>query len=203
MEQKSRNSKKKFGSALVLALIAGSAAYGQDVRSNYLPGTDFSKYRTYSWVTIEDVVHPDQIIDAEIKRAIDTQMGAKGFAKVDNGASEFPLPPDLTHPPDLAHPADLVIRYQVAIDHEKQWTAYGMADRFPWSGMGTAMGTATSSSIDVGTLVLDIYDAAAKQLVWTGSATKTISLSKDQRKNQKQLDKAMEKLLKDFPPRQK
>ena len=36
-----------------------------------------------------------------------------------------------------------------------------------WGGMGTA----TSSTINVGTLVLDMYDPATKQLVWAGHAT--------------------------------
>jgi len=51
--------------------------------------------------------------------------------------------------------------------------------------------------------VLDIYDPAAKQLVWTGRATKTLDPSKSQEKNQKNLDKAMAKLLKNFPPKAK
>jgi hypothetical protein len=67
--------------------------------------------------------------------------------------------------------------------------------------MGSA--TATSTNIDIGTLTLDLYDPAAKQLVWTGLATKTISPSKDPVKNQKNIDKAMQKLLKEFPPRRK
>jgi len=65
------------------------------------------------------------------------------------------------------------------------------------------MGTATSSTINVGTLVLDMYDPTTKQLVWTGNATKTIDPSSNEEKNQKRLDKAMEKLLKHFPPNQK
>ena len=65
------------------------------------------------------------------------------------------------------------------------------------------MATASSSTINVGTLVLDFYDPATKQLVWTGNATKTIDPSSNQEKNQKSLDKAMQKLLKDFPPKQK
>jgi hypothetical protein len=50
MWQKSRNRKVKFGPALVLALVACSVTRGQDVRTNYMPGTDFSKYHTYAWV---------------------------------------------------------------------------------------------------------------------------------------------------------
>jgi hypothetical protein len=48
-----------------------------------------------------------------------------------------------------------------------------------------------------------IYDPASKQLVWTGHATTTIGPSKSQEKNQKNLEKAMEKLLKNYPPTHK
>jgi len=65
------------------------------------------------------------------------------------------------------------------------------------------MATATSSTISVGTLVLDIYDPAVKQLVWTGRATKTLDPSKDPQKIQKNIDKAMAKLLKNYPPKVK
>ena len=64
------------------------------------------------------------------------------------------------------------------------------------------MATATSSTINVGTLVLDMYDPLQKPLVWTGTATKTIDPSKSQEKNQRNLDRAMQKLLKNYPPKQ-
>jgi hypothetical protein len=58
------------------------------------------------------------------------------------------------------------------------------------------MATATSSAISVGTLILDMYDPATKQLVWTGRAKKTINPGNSQEKMRKNLDKAMQKLLK-------
>jgi Domain of unknown function (DUF4136) len=60
--------------------------------------------------------------------------------------------------------------------------------------------TATSSTINVGNLDLDIYDVALKKQVWRGEATKTLNPSKDPQKNQKRLEKAMAKLLKNYPP---
>jgi len=63
------------------------------------------------------------------------------------------------------------------------------------------MGTATSSTINVGSLVLDMYDPTSKQLGWTGQATKAIEPSSNHEKNQKNLNKAMQKLLKDYPPK--
>jgi len=52
------------------------------------------------------------------------------------------------------------------------------------------MGSATPSTINVG-FWSSMYDPTGKQLVWTGQATE----------NQKNLNKAMQKLLKDFPPK--
>jgi hypothetical protein len=48
-----------------------------------------------------------------------------------------------------------------------------------------------------------MYDSSVKKLVWTGRATKTLDSGANQAKKQKNLDKAMQKLLKDFPPKQK
>jgi hypothetical protein len=54
--------------------------------------------------------------------------------------------------------------------------------------------------LQVGTLAFDAYDPAAKQLLWRGSATKTLNPPKDPTKRQKNLDKAVAKLLQNFPP---
>ena len=175
----------KFASALFVTFIGCAVIHGQDVITNSAPGIDFAKYRTYRWVPTEGAGQPNQIVDTEIKLSIDSQLARKGFTMVDSDQ------------------ADLLVVYQVAVNRERQWNAYGMGDGFPWPGMRSGTVSATSSSIDVGTLVLDMYDHAAKQLVWTGSATKAIKLSKDQQKNQRNLDKAMQKLLKDFPPTNK
>ena len=174
-----KNASRFVLSIFAVLILACAAASGQDVKSNYMPGTDFSKYHTYMWINIEKGAHPNQIVDAQIKQAVDQQLSAKGMTKTDN------------------EKADLYVGYQIAVDQEKQWNAYGMGGGVRWGGMGSA----TSSTINVGTLVLDMYDPASKQLVWTGNATKTIDPSSSQEKNQKNLDKTMEKLLKNYPPK--
>jgi len=169
-----------FSPALAVALLiltAGRVA-AQDVTYNSMPGTNFSKYHTYKWVEIPGGAHPNQIMDAEIKQAVDAQLSQKGLTKTDD------------------EKADLYVGYQVAVDQQKQWNAYGMGGGWRFGG---GMGTATSSTINVGTLVLDMYDPSTKQLVWTGRATKTLDPSSNQEKNQKNLDKAMAKLLKHYP----
>jgi hypothetical protein len=61
--------------------------------------------------------------------------------------------------------------------------------------------TTTVQNYKVGTLVLDMYDAKTKQLVWRGTASDT--LSNNPQHNEKDLDKAVEKMLKKFPPPEK
>jgi hypothetical protein len=179
------NSKRSRGVVQLAVLIAlilfmCGSVLAQDVKYNFMPGTDFAKFHTYKWIVIEGGSHPNQIADAQIKSSVDSQLAAKGLTKTDGDK------------------ADLLIGYQVAVDKEKQWNAYSMGG--PRFG---GMGTATSSTISNGSLVLDIYNPTTKQLVWTGTATKTLNPSSNQEKNQKDLDKAMAKLLKNYPPPQK
>ena len=182
----------KFGPASVLALVACSVTFAQDVRTNYMPETDFSKYHTYAWIDELQGVpgmggRPDQILDTQVKLAIDSQMAAKGLTKVVDGGKP-----------------DLLLGYQLAIDREKQINGFG-SDWGGWGGWGPGMGgldafSATISTINIGTFVVGMYDPAAKKLVWIGAAQHAIEPSKKQEKNQERLNKGAQKLLKDFPP---
>src|SRR5450631_3847390 len=98
-----------------MVLVTCGSAWAQDVTYNAAPGTDFSKFKTYKWVSISGVEYPNQIVDQQIKQSIDSQLASKGLTKVD------------------ADTADLYIGYQVSITQEHQWNAYG-------GGMGWRMG---------------------------------------------------------------
>ena len=167
------------------------SATAQDVKYNFLPGTDFSKYRTYKWSRVPNTEYPNQLMDTQIMQSIDAQLGTKGLSKTEGEGA-----------------ADLIVVYQAAVSQEKQWNSYstggdmwGYGRWGGWGGMG-GMGTTTttSSTIHVGTLSLDIYDAAAKNQIWRGEASKTLGSGKNPEKVKKNLDKAMAKLLKNYPP---
>ena len=170
--------------AIAVCALGAGAAFAQDVNVNYVPGTDFSGYKTYKWVEIQGAEKPDQILDTQIKQAIDKALAAKGFTKA------------------AGDTADLAIGYQVALTQQQQWNTYSTGG-YGARRYGGGMGTATSTTINIGTVALDMYDASAKELVWKGQASKTVSNEKDPEKRQKNIDKAMAKLLKDFPPKPK
>jgi hypothetical protein len=164
---------------LTVLLSFGAGLLAQDVTSNTMPGTDFSKYHTYKWVLIAGASHPNQIVDAEIKQSVNAQLQGKGLTLA------------------TGDKADVYVGYQTAVNQQRQWTGYGMGGGWRWGG---GMASATSSTINIGTLVVDLYDPSTKQLVWTGSATNTLDPSSNQEKNEKNLNKAMTKLFKKFPP---
>ena len=65
-----------------------------------------------------------------------------------------------------------------------------------FGGLGEA--TTTTETYKVGTLVVDLFDAKTKQLLWRGSSSDT--LSNNSNKNIKNLTKGVEKMFKKFPP---
>lgn len=182
----------KAGRILQLSLVFGlfllwcATASAQEIRFNYAQGTDFSKYKSYKWVQIPNVQYPNSILDEQIKRAIDSQLSLKGLTRTEDNP-------------------DLYITYQVAINQEKQWNSYSTGgDYWGWGGWGGWGGmnttTTTSKTINIGTLSCDMYDVAAKKQVWRGDATKTLGSGKDPKKVEKNLNKAMAKLFKKYPP---
>ncbi len=174
-------------------LITTFSAMAQDVRYNFDQNTDFSRFKTYKWVPLKDAKSPSDLVDKQIKAAFDTQLATKGLTKVDDDS------------------ANLYVGYQVGIGQEKEFTSYnsdwgygGGWYRSGWYGGPTGgMTTGQTSTIYVGQLALDMYDSANKDLVWRGLASKTLDEKAKPDKQQKNLNKAVTKMLKNYPPQVK
>jgi len=177
-------------SALVL-LLTVRGAFGQDVRYNFDKNTDFSKFKTYKWVILKDASTANDLVTKQLKDAVDAELRTKGLTKIDDDS------------------ANLFIGYQAAVGQEKQFTSFssdwgygGGWYRGGWYGSGGGMSTTTgsTSTIYVGQLVLDMYDSVNRDLVWRGVASKTLDAKAKPDKQQKNLAKAVKKLLKNYPP---
>jgi len=176
-------------SALLLLVVSYVAA--QDVRFNFDKTADFSKFKTYKWVPIKGAQTPNDLVDKQIKNSIDSQLAAKGLSKVDSDQ------------------ADLYIGYQTAIGQDKQFTSYstdwgygGGWYRGGWYGGmgGSSTTTGQTSTIYTGQLAVDMYDSANHTLVWRGVASKTLDQKAKPEKQEKNLNKAVAKLFKNYPP---
>ena len=180
--------------SLALSLMIATSALGQDVRYNYDKGTDFSKFKTYKWVLIKDAQRPNDIVDKQIKSAVDSQLLAKGLTAVDSDN------------------ADLFIGYQTAVGSEKQFSSFSSGMGPGWGygggwygggwygGGGMTTTTGQTTTIYVGQLDLDMYNSTAKDLVWRGVVSKTLDPKAKPDKQEKNLTKAVAKLLKNYPP---
>jgi hypothetical protein len=164
--------------AVVAALMVTGVAFGQTVNHNYDRGTDFTKFKTYKWVPITGAQHPDQLTDGNITSIMDGLLAAKGFTKKD------------------ADPVDLFVGYGTSVDQEKMITGYGGGMGFRFGGMGMA----ETSTIQNGTILVDIYNPAGKLLVWRATGTESLDPSSNPDKNYANLKKALTKLMKNFPP---
>lgn len=162
---------KMFAGLLCLSL----AALAQDVQFDYDRSANFAGYRTYQWVDATAGRAGNQLMDQNIKRAIDSQLALKGLQPVESGA-------------------DLQVSYQAAIDQEKQFEGWGTGPR--WFGAQRV----STSTIEIGKLVVNLFDPNSKQLVWRGSASKTLDIKKDPDKNYANLQKAVAKMFKNYPP---
>jgi hypothetical protein len=178
--------------ALVLLMFGANSVLAQDVRYDFDKNKDFSKYKTYKWVPIKGADQPDELTGKKVTAAVNAELATKGLTMTDSDT------------------ADLYIGYQTAIGTEKQFTSYNTGWGYGpgwgggWYGYGGGMSSSTTygstSTVYVGQLDLSMYDPAEKQMVWRGTATKTLDPKAKPEKKEKNIGKAVKKLLKNFPP---
>jgi hypothetical protein len=158
------------------------AAFAQQVKTDFDHQANFSQYKTYSW---QEIKPANSLWDARIKSAVDAQLAAKGWTRVDSGG-------------DVA-----IVAIKTSHTERTLQTFYdGIGGGWRWRGFG-GFGESTTTEQDYkeGTLVVDLYDAKTKQLIWRGSAEDMVSNKAE--KNEKNLDKGVAKMFKKFPPQAK
>jgi uncharacterized protein DUF4136 len=162
-----------------LVLLTAIASFAQQVKTDYDRDTDFGHYRTYSW---EKVQTQDPLWVDRIKQAVNSALAAKGWTQVDSGG-------------DVA-----VVAMETTQNQQTLNTFYdGFGGGWRWRGFGGfGDSTTTVDTYKVGTLVVDLFDAGTKNLIWRGSASDTLSDKSE--KNIKTLDKGVQKMFDHFPP---
>ena len=176
--------KKHFVLPLVVLLAGAGNALAQDVRYNFDKGANFAGFKTDKWVALKGATPLSDLTDRQVKAAVDAELATKGLAKSESDT------------------ADLYIGYQAAIGQEKEYTSFDTGWGYGpgwggggWYGGGGGMATGQTSTIYIGQLALDMYASSPKTLVWRGNASKTLDPKAKPDKQQKNLQKAVTKLL--------
>ena len=84
-------------------LCLAAVVMAQDVNFDYDRSANFSAYKTYQWVDAPAAAN-NQLMDQNIKRAVDAQLMLKGMQRVESGG-------------------DVQIRYQTSVEQEKQFNS--------------------------------------------------------------------------------
>src|SRR6266850_6000115 len=164
----------------MMFLFAGKSS-AQQVKTDYDRSANFGQYKTYSWEQVKTI---DTLDVDRIKNAVNVALMAKGWTQVESGG-------------DVSIVAMEITRNQQTLNTFYNGFGGGWGwRRFGGGGLGEA--TTTTETYKVGTLVVDLFDAKTKKLLWRGSSSNT--LSNNSNKNIKNLDKGVEKMFKKFPP---
>jgi hypothetical protein len=167
--------------------MAVSAA-AQEVHVDYDRSGRFSWYKTFAWYDSEETSlegHND-LMHSRIKNAIEHHL-SQGRLK------------EATDDPDLYVTYHAGSREEVRVNTAH--LGYGFPGSWSWDpywfgpgGTGTSVSTTTVSKYTAGTLIIDIWDAREKKLVWRGTAIDILFDSPQQA--DKKIDKAIEKMIK-------
>jgi hypothetical protein len=166
--------KMKYALCAMLACLTSVVALGQTVSVNYNKSQNFSQYHTYAWATDNANQIQNSILAQQAKSDIDSAMQGKGLQLVQE--SQNP---------------DLILTASGGLKQQTSYQAWGMR------GIGGGMGGITPEQNVIGTMIIDLYDAKTKSLVWRGIAQNT--LSNNGNKNSQMVSKAVVKMFKQWP----
>ena len=164
-----------------LALAVAGGAWAQDVKVDFDKAASFGAIKTFSiklGTAWGNEIQQKRVLD-EFTQALQE----KGWTLAPTGQADAEV---------VVHGAS-----QVKKDLNTFYSGMGGYGYRGWGG-GTGTATTTVNEYLVGTLVVDIFDGKAKNLLWRGIAQDEASDKPE--KNIKKVAKASDKLFKDFPP---
>ena len=169
---------KRQALQIIIPMFACVCLLLGSVKTDFDRNADFGRYRTYSWIGVAKA--SDDLWSERIMQDVDQQLRPRVGPK-SNPAATPPSPAF-----GRTHNEQTLDTFYTDIGGGWRWRG----------GFGDAMTMVENTP--VGTLIVDVFDAASKKLVWRGTATDTLSGHPD--KNEKKLEHAVADMFKNFPP---
>lgn len=185
---------------LAASAILAACSSGIQIESDFLEGTDFSPYKTYTWY--EDLYPPEKseyggmsTIDERMREATDKALRARGFRE------------------NSVKRGDFLVHYQVSAQTKQNAAAFN--DYYNREGMHGSVSTGTyGSSVAIGystgskkpktyregTIVIDILDRERKELIWRGYGEGKLPQSMSLGKRNQIIREVVPAILSKFPP---
>jgi hypothetical protein len=180
---------------LILGLFAGCAT-PVNVAATHDQSAEFAGLRTYAWLPPADSGDPrineDRIMKM-VPPVVDAQMAGKGYRKIEEGRPDFQLRyyvllsvartmttamRDFGQQSDQIWTSDYAPRIQ---DYREAYEPYGR-------------------EYEIGELVIEVHDPGTKEPIWRGFAWTELEEGDSESKTRNTIERAVTKLLKQFPP---
>jgi len=166
----------------VLLMLSGCSS--MKVTTDWSESTDFDRFETFMYKdSDQNLSSANPLNHRRVVDAINREMIAEGFLEV-------------------AENPDVFVTYYAAIDEQivlnSTNTGYSHGSRWYRGGVGMGTTTTTSSTVVTGTLVIDMLDAPANELIWRGRVSDTMSTNPDQVTDS--INRGIAKVFGQFPP---
>ena len=188
---------------ILISIVIMGGCSSLKVTSDYDKTVDFTKFKTFEYYGWAE--ESDQLLNRFDKERIEKAFGAefksRGMEYVESGG-------------------DLIVTLYIVAEQKTSTTAhttstgmgmggaygygyggyYGHGPSYGWgSGMGMGHSTTTYSESDyvVGTLIIDVYDEANKQLIWESVGKGNVNENPDRR--DESVPKTVAKIMKPYP----
>ena len=178
------NTKGILAVSCVLALATGCSPM-LVVNQDFDASSDFSTYQTYDLMPKDEVAMSSDadakfagrrtVLEDELRTSVKSKMEAKGFTR------------DTNNP-------DLLVAYYVGVRNEVFMSNYGMQ----YADMS---GTVQVQTVQDGTIRIDFVDTKTERLVWRGSAHGAVNRDPTEDMIRKNVKRAVDKLLDQYPPK--
>jgi hypothetical protein len=160
-----------------LAMVTTACGYSIQTTTDYDRNVSFVNYRTFFMIKGASSGNP--LLDQRVSDDVRAALTIKGWEEVPKGQGR----------------ATVVVHAATRMKHSYE-TFYDGWGGWRWGGFGTAR--TYVDDYKVGSVVVDIFDAETKQLIWRGAASD--ALTGNAGKNASITRHAITKLFHHFPP---
>jgi hypothetical protein len=193
LEAHKMNYSKGLLCLLLVTVLTGCAS--MEVSTEHDTSFNFSPLKTYTWLPNpqEYFGNPKidkSVLEARIQTAVDRELAAKKYMRITSGTPDF-------------H-----VRYHAVAGTDMQVenvsdSGSGMSGDWNDQRLGfyrKGGGKSATYSWDKGTLLLDMVNPENNKIIWIGTAAAKIGLQDSAEKKEERINRAVSKLLANFPP---
>ncbi len=175
--------------AVAVAALAAAGCSTIAVNQDFDTAANFAAYKTYAWIAqqapmpgdAKTALQSNTLIDKRVKTNVDAELAAKGMVLTADNPDAF-------------------LVYHLGIDQKIDVQDWGYSyPRYPYGGWYG--GQVDVYQYNEGTLIVDIVDAKTNQLVWRGTATKTIDESASPEQREANLKEVVSRIFEKYPPK--